>query len=143
MAPPHNLEGVKTETATLDMSDRTFLDLTSDARTFISGQGDGLLHVFAPHATAGLALIETGSGSEQDLEAILERVLPRDHSYVHSHGSPGHGRDHVLPAFISPSLTVPVIDGDLALGTWQSIVFVDTNRDNPSRTVRFSFVPGG
>ena len=131
---------MKTETMTLDMSSRTFLDVTGDARSFVSGEGDGLLHAFAPHATAGLALIETGSGSEQDLEAILEQVLPRDHAYVHSHGSPGHGRDHVLPAFISPSLSVPVIDGDLALGTWQSIVFVDTNRDNPQRTLRFSFV---
>ncbi|MBW3594928.1 MAG: secondary thiamine-phosphate synthase enzyme YjbQ, partial [Actinobacteria bacterium] len=124
---------MKTEIKRLDMSDRTFLDLTSDARSFVSGQGDGLLHVFAPHATAGLALIETGSGSEQDLESILEQLLPRDHPYVHRHGSPGHGRDHVVPAFISPSVTVPVIDGDVALGTWQSIVFVDTNRDNPQR----------
>jgi secondary thiamine-phosphate synthase enzyme len=100
------------------------------------------LHVFAPHATAGLALIETGSGTEQDLASILEEVLPRDHDYVHRHGSPGHGRDHVVPAFISPSLTVPVIDGDIALGTWQSIVFVDTNSDNPRRKLRFSFVTG-
>lgn len=122
------------------MSNRTFLDLTSEARSFVSGEGDGLLHVFAPHATAGLALIETGSGSEQDLDAILETLLPRDHDYVHRHGSPGHGRDHVLPAFISPSLTVPVVAGDLALGTWQSIVFVDTNTDNPRRNVRLSFV---
>ncbi len=122
------------------MSDRTFLDVTTDASGFVAGEGDGLLHVFAPHATAGLALIETGSGSEQDLESILEKVLPRDHSYVHRHGSPGHGRDHVLPAFISPSLTVPVVDGGLALGTWQSIIFVDTNRDNPTRTLRFSFL---
>ena len=124
------------------MSNRTFLDLTGDAQAFIRGEGDGLLHVFAPHATAGLALIETGSGTERDLEALLEQVLPLDHDYVHSHGSPGHGRDHVLPAFISPSLIVPVIAGDLALGTWQSIVFVDTNRDNPTRNVRFSFVAG-
>ena len=133
---------MKTEEKTIDMSNRTFLDLTREARSFVGGEGDGLLHVFAPHATAGLALIETGSGTEPDLEAILERVLPRDHDYVHSHGSPGHGRDHVLPAFISPSLTVPVINGDLALGTWQSIVFVDTNSDNPTRNVRFSFVSG-
>ena len=124
------------------MSDRTFLDLTGDAGTFVAGEGDGLLHVFAPHATAGLALIETGSGSEHDLEAILEKVLPRDHPYEHRHGAPGHGRDHVLPAFISPSLTVPVVGGEVALGTWQSIVFVDTNRDNPTRKVRFSFIAG-
>ena len=133
---------MKTETRSLDTSNRTFLDITNDAKTFVAGEGDGLLHVFAPHATAGLALIETGSGSEQDLETILEMVLPRDVDYVHRHGSPGHGRDHVLPAFISPSLTVPVIDGDLALGTWQSIVFVDTNRDNPQRKLRFSFLRG-
>lgn len=133
---------MKTETRTIDTSNRTFLDLTHDAGAFVRGEGDGLLHVFAPHATAGLALIETGSGSDEDLESILEELLPRDHPYVHSHGSPGHGRDHLLPAFISPSLTVPVIDGDLALGTWQSIVFVDTNRDNPTRKVRFSFVSG-
>lgn len=133
---------MKTELKSIDMSTATFLDLTRDARGFVTGEGDGLLHVFAPHATAGLALIETGSGSEQDLKAILEDLLPRDRDYVHSHGSPGHGRDHVLPALISPSLTVPVIGGDLALGTWQSIVFVDTNRDNPTRNVRFSFVPG-
>ena len=133
---------MKTETRTIDMSNRTFLDLTSDARSFVSGEGDGLLNVFAPHATAGLALIETGSGSEEDLESILEDLLPRDHPYRHRHGSPGHGRDHVLPAFISPSLTVPVIDGDIALGTWQSIVFVDTNADNPTRHVRFSFASG-
>ena len=133
---------MKTETRSIDMSNRTFLDVTSDARSFVAGEGDGLLHAFAPHATAGLALIETGSGSEQDLESILETMLPRDHDYVHRHGSPGHGRDHVLPAFISPSLTVPVIDGELALGTWQSIVFVDTNRDNPQRKLRFSFVSG-
>ncbi len=133
---------MKTETRSVDMSQRTFLDLTSAARSFVAGEGDGLLHVFAPHATAGLALMETGSASEQDLEAILDRVLPRDHAYVHRHGSPGHGRDHVLPAFVSPSVTVPVIDGDLALGTWQSIVLVDTNVDNPHRTVRFSFLAG-
>ncbi len=133
---------MKTETKAIDMSNRTFLDLTSEARGFVSGETDGLLHIFAPHATAGLALIETGSGSEQDLESILEGLLPRDHAYEHRHGTPGHGRDHLVPAFISPSLTVPVIDGDLALGTWQSIVLVDTNEDNPRRNVRYSFVSG-
>ena len=137
-----NLCRMKTETRTIDMSNRTFLDLTNDARGFVSGEGDGLLNVFAPHATAGLALIETGSGSEQDLESILEEILPRDHPYQHRHGTPGHGRDHVLPAFISSSLTVPVVAGDIALGTWQSIVFVDTNVDNPQRHVRFSFISG-
>lgn len=133
---------MKTETRTIDMSNRTFLDLTDEARAFVAGEEDGLLNVFAPHATAGLALIETGSGSEEDLESILELVLPRNHPYQHRHGTPGHGRDHVLPAFISPSLTVPVVAGDIALGTWQSIVFVDTNVDNPTRQVRFSFISG-
>ena len=133
---------MKTEIRVVDMSNRTFIDLTGHARGFVSGEGDGLLNVFAPHATAGLALIETGSGSEQDLESILEVMLPRDHPYQHRHGTPGHGRDHVLPAFISSSLTVPVVAGEIVLGTWQSIVFVDTNVDNPRRNVRFSFVGG-
>ena len=133
---------MKTETKSIDMTSRTFLDLTDEARSFVAGEGNGLLHVFAPHATAGLALMETGSGSEQDLDSILDQVLPRDHQYLHRHGSPGHGRDHLLPAFISPSMTVPVIDGDLALGTWQSIVLVDTNVDNANRNIRFSFLPG-
>jgi secondary thiamine-phosphate synthase enzyme len=98
--------------------------------------------VFAPHATAGLALMETGSGSEEDLDGALDRVLPRDHRYIHSHGSPGHGADHLLPVFVSPSLTIPVIGGELQLGTWQSVVLIDTNRDNPHRQLRLSFVPG-
>lgn len=126
-----------------DTSGTELLDLTRDAQEIAAeAGGDGLLHVFAPHATAGVALIETGSGSEQDLATIIDRLLPPDASYAHSHGSPGHGRDHVLPAFISPSLTVPVVAGDIQLGTWQSIVLVDTNRDNPQRKVRFSFIPG-
>ena len=125
-----------------DTSDHQIHDLTRDARDVAAGAGgDGLLHVFAPHATAGVALIETGSGTETDLAGAIDRLLPVDASYVHSHGSPGHGRDHVLPAFISPSLTVPVIAGEIQLGTWQSIVLVDTNRDNPQRKVRFSFLP--
>ena len=133
---------MKTEIKEFEMKDRTFLDVTGEAKRFVAGEDDGLLHVFAPHATAGLALIETGSGTEQDLASILDEVLPRDHDYVHRHGSPGHGRDHVVPAFISPSLMIPVVDGDIALGTWQSIVFVDTNSDNPRRKLRFSFVNG-
>ena len=137
-----NLRGMRTETKQYDMTGRTFLDLTSDARAFVGGETEGLLHVFAPHATAGIALMETGSGSEEDLAATIDRVLPRDQPYVHKHGSPGHGRDHVLPAFISPSLIVPVTNGDIALGTWQSIVLVDTNVDNPRRTIRFSFLDG-
>ena len=101
-----------------------------------------MVNVFVPHATAGLALMETGSGSEADLEAALERLLPRDDRYVHRHGSPGHGADHVLPAFMAPSLTMPVVGGRVTLGTWQSVVLVDLNRDNPNREVRLSMVAG-
>jgi secondary thiamine-phosphate synthase enzyme len=104
--------------------------------------GDGLLHAFLPHATAGLALIETGAGSDVDLADHLDALLPRDQRWRHAHGSPGHGADHVLPAFISPSLVVPVDQGRLALGTWQSIVVVDANADNPRRTLRLSFLRG-
>lgn len=121
---------------------RPTTDLTGEAAAFVRGRGDGLLHVFVPHATAGVALIETGAGSDQDLVTLLEEhLLPRDDRYRHAHGSPGHGADHLLPALISPSLSVPVLDGELALGTWQSIVLVDTNRDNPHRQVRLSFLP--
>jgi secondary thiamine-phosphate synthase enzyme len=104
--------------------------------------GDGLLSVFAPHATAGVALMELGSGSEPDLDEALERLLPRDDRYRHRHGSPGHGADHLLPVFVSPSLVIPVLGGRMALGTWQSLVLVDLNRDNPHRRVRLSFVAG-
>ncbi len=133
---------METEERSYDMSSRRFLDLTRDLEEFASSTigGDGLIHVFAPHATAGLALMETGSGSEEDLGAAIERLLPRDASYVHDHGSPGHGADHLLPAFISPSISVPVIEGRPQLGTWQSLVLVDPNRDNPNRKVRFSFI---
>jgi secondary thiamine-phosphate synthase enzyme len=127
---------MKTKTLTVDTTERRFFDLTDEARSFCAdARGDGLLNVFVPHATAGLALMETGSGSEGDLAAVIERLLPRDHRYAHSHGSPGHGADHLLPAFVSPSVTVPVINGRLSLGTWQSIVLVDTNRDNRTRRV--------
>jgi secondary thiamine-phosphate synthase enzyme len=104
--------------------------------------GDGLLHVFLPHATAGLALLETGAGSDDDLADHLDALLPRDDRWRHRHGSPGHGADHVLPAFVSPSLVVPVDDGALGLGTWQSIVVVDANADNPDRTLQLRFVRG-
>jgi len=134
---------MRSETVTVDTRRRSTVDLTEQARVFARAVGgDGILHVFVPHATAGVAIIEVGAGSEQDLEELLARTFPRDDRYAHRHGSVGHGGDHVLPAFVSPSLTVPVIDGAVLLGTWQSIVLVDPNRDNPRRTVRLSFVPG-
>src|SRR5437764_6108702 len=115
-------------------------DLTRQVAAFAREAGaDGLLHVFAPHATAGLALIETGAGSDVDIEALLERTFPRDDRYTHRHGSVGHGGDHLLPAFISPSIVLPVIAGEIALGTWQSLVLVDPNRENNVRTIRMSF----
>ena len=115
-------------------------DLTAACAQFVDGEGDGLLSVFVPHATAGLLIVELGAGSDDDLLAALDRLLPRDDRWRHRHGSPGHGADHVLPLLVPPSLTVPVIDGELALGTWQSIALIDPNRDNPSRTVRLSFL---
>jgi secondary thiamine-phosphate synthase enzyme len=134
---------MRSKILTLDTSNRDFVDITSEVASFVSDQGDGLVNVFAPHATAGVALMETGSGSEEDLRNTVNRLLPRDERYVHSHGSKGHGADHVLPAFISPSLSIPAVDGRLELGTWQSIVLVDTNRDNPNRRVRLSFLRSG
>ena len=121
---------------------RLTTDITVEAATFCRGRGDGLLQVFVPHATAGVAIFETGAGSEEDLELILESLLPREAAYLHRHGSPGHGRDHVLPALVAPSITVPVLDGIMQLGTWQSVVFVDPNVDNPRRQVRLSFLSG-
>ena len=115
-------------------------DLTSDCADFVSGSGEGLLNVFVPHATAGVAILETGAGSDDDLLALLEDLLPRDRRWRHRHGSAGHGRDHVLPALIAPSIVVPVVDGRLALGTWQSICLVDTNVDNLDREVRLSLL---
>ncbi len=124
----------------LDTSSRRVVDLTGAVEEFCRGRGDGLLSILAPHATAGLALMETGSGSEADLEAALERLLPRDDRYRHAHGSPGHGADHLLPVVVSPSLVLPVLGGRPALGTWQSVVLVDLNRDNPVRRLRLSFL---
>jgi len=122
---------------------RGIFDLTADASRFVSGRGDGLLNVFVPHATAGIAIIETGAGSDADLMAALDEMLPRDdRRYRHRHGSRGHGADHVMPGIVAPSVVVPVIDDRLALGTWQSIVLVDPNEDNPVRTIRLSFIPG-
>ncbi len=126
----------------IDTSRRRIVDLTESVRKFCADHGDGLLNVFVPHATAGVAIIETGAGSNDDLIDTLERLLPRDDRYRHEHGSPGHGADHVLPALVAPSVTVPVQGGEPLLGTWQSVVLVDLNSDNPRRTVRLSFVNG-
>ena len=117
-------------------------DLTPACARFVEGEGDGLLSVFVPHATAGLVIVELGAGSDADLLEALDRLLPRDDRWVHRHGSPGHGADHVLPLLASPSLTIPVVDGQLALGTWQSIALLDPNRDNPTRKVRLSILTG-
>jgi secondary thiamine-phosphate synthase enzyme len=123
---------------------RAVVDITHDAASFVGDLGDGLLNVFVPHATAGVAIIETGAGSDPDLLDSIERLLPPDDAlYRHKHGTPGHGADHVLPAWIAPSVIVPVVAGRLALGTWQSIVLVDPNTDNPIRTVRLSMLPDG
>ena len=126
----------------IDTSGRHLTDLTSKVEEFCRSRGDGLLSVFVPHATAGVALMETGSGSEADLEELLGRLMPRDDRYGHSHGAKGHGADHLLPVLVSPSLVVPVEGGHLQLGTWQSVVLVDFNADNPRRTVRLSFLTG-
>jgi secondary thiamine-phosphate synthase enzyme len=135
---------VDSDVLDIDTSRRRIVDLTDPVRAFCAKQGDGhsagLLNVFVPHATAGIAIIETGAGSDEDLVDTLDRLLPRDNRYRHQHGSPGHGADHVLPALVSPSVTVPVADGAPLLGTWQSVVLVDLNRDNPRRSVRLSFV---
>jgi secondary thiamine-phosphate synthase enzyme len=120
--------------------DEVVVDITSRCADF--ADGDGLLHVFVPHATAGLALVETGSGSDADLLAALRELLPADDRWRHAHGSRGHGRSHVMPAMVAPYLTVPVLGGRLALGTWQSICLVDLNVDNDVRTVRLSLLSG-
>ena len=116
------------------------LDLTRDCEAYVADRGDGLLHLFVPHATAGLAILETGAGSDEDLLAALGDLLPADDRWRHRHGTPGHGRSHVMPALVPPYATVPVVGGRLALGTWQSICLVDLNVDNPDREVRFSFL---
>jgi secondary thiamine-phosphate synthase enzyme len=118
-------------------------DLTPAIADFVRTEGDGLVSVFVPHATAGVAIIETGAGSDLDLLSTIDHLLPLDPTrWRHSHGTSGHGRDHVLPAFIAPSVTIPVVEGRPALGTWQSVVLVDTNIANPKRRVRLSFIPG-
>jgi secondary thiamine-phosphate synthase enzyme len=133
---------VETTELRVETGSRLVTDVTDAVRQFCRGRGDGLLTVFVPHATAGLALIETGAGSEPDLAELIDRLLPWDDRYRHRHGSPGHGRDHVLPALVAPSLTIPVVDGAPTLGTWQSVVVVDTNRDNRVRTLRLALVNG-
>ena len=131
-----------TEVLTIETGhQRGVFDMTADASRFVFGRGDGLLNIFVPHATAGVAIIETGAGSDADLMDAIDEVLPRDdRRYRHRHGSPGHGADHVMPGFITPFATVPVLEGRLALGTWQSIVLVDPNEDNAVRRVRLSFL---
>jgi secondary thiamine-phosphate synthase enzyme len=134
--------GVKTTELTVRTGPRRGLfDLTDACERFVAGTGDGLLHVFVPHATAGIVLMELGSGSEDDLLATLDRLLPRDDRWRHRHGSPGHGADHLVSLVAPPFATMPVLGGRLALGTWQSIALLDTNVDNPTRTVRLSFLP--
>jgi secondary thiamine-phosphate synthase enzyme len=132
---------MQTTELSVDSSRERVVDLTSELEHFCAGRGDGLVNVFVPHATAGIALMETGSGSERDVLDALERLLPRDGRYRHAHGSPGHGADHLLPVLVSPSVTLPVLAGRVALGTWQSVVLVDLNVDNPRRHVRLSFLP--
>ena len=127
----------------VDTAGRRVVDVTSRVRGFVEqGSESGIAHLFLPHATAGLALLETGSGSEGDLEELLGWLLPRDDRYAHRHGSIGHGGDHLLPVLVSPSLTLPVQDGALGLGTWQSVVIVDPNRENDRRRLRISVLAG-
>lgn len=134
---------METTLLTVTTGDREVVhDLTGACRQFVRGAGDGLLHVFVPHATAGVAVLELGAGSDDDLLAALADLLPADDRWRHRHGSPGHGRSHVLPAIVPPYATVPVLGGELALGTWQSIALVDLNVDNPERSVRLSLLRG-
>jgi secondary thiamine-phosphate synthase enzyme len=134
---------MRTETRSYDTGrTETVRDITDDCAAFVRGQGDGLLHVFVPHATAGVAIIETGAGSDDDLIAALADLLPADDRWRHRHGSRGHGRSHVMPALVPPYATLPVVGGRLALGTWQRVCLVDLNVDNPERELRLSFVAG-
>jgi secondary thiamine-phosphate synthase enzyme len=134
---------MRTEVITVRTGDSpVVVDITRAAERFVAAEKDGLLHVFVPHATAGLAIIETGAGSDEDLLTAIDDLLPAEDRWRHRHGSRGHGRDHVLPAWIPPYASLPVLDGRIALGTWQSICLVDPNGDNPTRQVRFSFLAG-
>jgi secondary thiamine-phosphate synthase enzyme len=132
---------VKTAEITIQTrSQRGLFDLTRECANFVNGEGDGLLNVFVPHATAGVVIMELGAGSDADLMAALDQLLPRDDRWRHAHGSAGHGADHVLPLLAPPSITVPVRSGQLQLGTWQSIALLDPNQDNATRTVILSFM---
>jgi secondary thiamine-phosphate synthase enzyme len=134
---------MRSETLSYTTGDQdTVLDITDDCARFVAQEADGLLHVFVPHATAGIAILETGAGSDDDVLAVLAELLPADDRWRHRHGSRGHGRSHVMPALVPPYATVPVLDGRLALGTWQSICLVDLNVDNDRREVRLSFLSG-
>ena len=133
---------MKTGQLSIDTATRKVVDLSEAVRAFCAREGDGLLNVFAPHSTAGLAIMELGSRSDADLEAVLDTLLPRDDRYLHAHGTSGHGADHLLPAFLAPSITIPVTGGRLMLGTWQSVVLVDLNVDNPTRQVQLSLLTG-
>lgn len=134
---------MRVERLEVDTTGKRIVEITERVLDFVrKGTEDGLLAVFVPHATAGVALIETGSGSEGDLVDAIERLLPRDAAYRHRHGSEGHGADHLLPAFVPSSLVLPVVDGEVVLGTWQRVVIVDTNRENNARTVVLSFLAG-
>jgi secondary thiamine-phosphate synthase enzyme len=134
---------MRSETMSVHTGSReTVHDLTRECAGFVAEEQDGLLHVFVPHATAGIAILETGAGSDDDLLAALSDLLPADDRWRHRHGSRGHGRSHVMPALVPPYATVPVLGGRLALGTWQSICLVDLNVDNEDRQVRLSFLPG-
>jgi secondary thiamine-phosphate synthase enzyme len=131
---------VRTIELEIDTRSQELVDLTQDVREFCAGAKDGLLNVFVPHATAGLAVLELGDNSEPDLSELLERLLPKDARYHHHHGSAGHGADHLLPVLLSPSLVLPVVDGEPRLGTWQHVVLVDRNQDNPDRRVRLTLL---
>ncbi len=134
---------MRSETRSYGTGDQdVVLDVTSDCAAFVSDEGDGLLHLFVPHATAGIAILETGAGSDDDLLAVLKDLLPSDDRWQHRHGTPGHGRSHVMPALVPPYATLPVLDGQLQLGTWQSVCLVDLNVDNHRRELRLSFLAG-
>lgn len=131
---------MRRDTLTITTGRDRFTDLTREVTAFVHDAGDGLCNVFLPHATAGIAIFEVGAGTEQDLSRVVDELLPRDQRWAHRHGSPGHGADHVLPAFLAPSITIPVHGGRLVLGTWQAIVLVDPNGDNATRTVHLSLL---